>query len=175
MLVKIEHLKKILEHNPACICKYLQNYTIKGKAYYESNQIFIDDIYRFEQAGIGEIEIKYDEVIYSFLSQLFPKDYRVPYSSADFISFDRKLETLDRVSTLTKRKRYLICIGDIYSFDQHSGKMITVFKHNEAVDYKKWNQLKRLVDKNKRILYRNSENGIIIFVNLQPHADSSYI
>jgi hypothetical protein len=175
MLVKIEQIKKVLENNPACVCKYLQSYTVKGKTYNESDQLFIDDIYRFEQVGLETIEIKYDEIVYSMLSTLYPAEYRVPYASADFITIDRKLETLDRVSTLTKRKRYLICIGDIYSYDQHTGKRITVFKHNEVIDYKKWNQVKRLVDKNKRIYYRNSENGIIIFVNLQPHADSSYI
>lgn len=175
MQVKIEQIKKVLENNPTCVCKYLQSYTVKGKTYNESDQIFIDDIYRFEQVGLDAIEIKYDEIVYSLLSTLYPSEYRVPYASADFITIDRKLETLDRVSTLTKRKRYLICIGDIYSYDQHSGKRITVFKHNDAIDYKQWNQVKRLLDRNKRIYYRNSENGIIIFVNLQPHAETSYI
>lgn len=175
MLVKIEQIKKILENNPGCVCKYLQSYIVKGKTYNESDQIFIDDIYRFEQAGLETIDIKYDEIVYSVLSSLYPAEYRVPYASADFITFDRKLETLERVSTLSKRKRYLICIGDLYSYDQHTGKRIIVFRHNDQIDYKQWNQVKRLLDRNKRIYYRNSENGIIIFVNLQPHAESSYI
>ncbi|MCX8123529.1 MAG: hypothetical protein N3F66_05120 [Spirochaetes bacterium] len=155
--------------------KYLQNYTVKGKTYHELDQIFVDDLYRFEQAGIETVDIKYDEIVYSLLSTLYPVEYRIPYAWADFITFDRKLETLERVSTLTKRKRYLICVGDIYSYDQHTGKRVTIFRHNDAIDYKRWNQVKRLLDKNKRIYYRNSENGIIIFVNLQPHAESSYI
>ena len=175
MLVKIDQLQMVFDNNSGCVCRLLESYNVKGKKYQESDQIYIDDINLFAQAGIDTVDIKYDEIIYSYFSTLYPAEFRLQYSSADFFAFDRKLETLERISTLSKRKRYLICIGDIYAYDQHSGKRIIVFRHNDSIDYKQWNQVKRLIDRSKRLYYRNSENGIIIFVNLQPHADSSYI
>lgn len=175
MLVHINQLKEVLVNNPASVYRYLQKHTAAGKTYPESDQISFEHMQYFEQAGIHCIDIKYDEIVYSHFSMLYPADYRLPYASADFINFDRKLETLDRISTLTKRKRYLLSVGDIYYYDQQTGKRNVIYRHNDSIEYKQWNKVKRLVDRSKRIYYRHSENGIIIFVNLQPHADTSYI
>ena len=142
MLVKIDQLQMVFDNNSGCVCRLLESYNVKGKKYQESDQIYIDDIKLFAQAGIDTVDIKYDEIIYSYFSTLYPAEFRIQYSSADFIAFDRKLETLERISTLSKRKRYLICIGDIYAYDQHTGKRIIVFRHNDSIDYKQWNQVK---------------------------------
>lgn len=175
MKVKIRQLIDVKDQNPQFSCRVLGDISAKGRKYRYNQELYKDDLIFLDKAGQKEVDILYDEIVYSYLSTTFPVEYRIPYSSMGFYDIDRHLEELDNINGYTKRKRFLYHIGDIYTDDPASLKPARVITHNEPIDYKKWNQVKRNISKNKKIFFRNSENGIIVFVNLQPEADNNFV
>lgn len=94
MLVKIDQLQMVFDNNSGCVCRLLESYNVKGKKYQESDKIYIDDIKLLLRAGIDTVDIKYDEIIYSYFSTLYPAEFRIQYSSVDFFAFDREIRNI---------------------------------------------------------------------------------
>ncbi len=175
MKVKVRQLIDVKDQHPQFSCRVLLDVTVKGRKYRNNQELYKDDLVFMDRAGQDSLEIIYDEIVYSYLSTTFPVEFRIPYSSMEFYDIDRHLEELDNINGYTKRKRFLYHIGETYTDDPNSLIPSRVLTHNEPLDYKKWNQVKRNISKNKKIFYRNSENGIIVFVNLQPNVDSNFV
>jgi len=88
---------------------------------------------------------------------------------------DKLLEDLKNANVHSKRKRFIRVVGDIYGIDRTSGKRTILLRHNEPLDFKKWNNLKRDMDRNQAFLYRNSEVAIIIFVDLKVGSQKEFV
>jgi hypothetical protein len=125
--------------------------------------------------NIDAIEVFYNPVLYEYLSREFPVNFRRPYGRVTITEMDRLLENLTNANNQSKRKRYIRMVGEVYDIDKKTGRNIVVLRHDEPLDYRKWNELKRNIDRNQMLLYRNSEVAIIIFVNLILSSQKFYI
>lgn len=156
-------------------CLYFENFVAKGKRFYIGDDITISDLQYLENYNYENVEVAFSEKFYNVLSNEFPFEYRKPLGLMDFMEMDRRLELLEKVSSVSKRKRFLYVVGDICGVDPNTSKKIILASHNDVLDYKKWNVMKRYVSKNQKFFYRNSEIGIILFVNLMPGAEGDFI
>ncbi len=156
-------------------CRYFDDFRLDGRRFSSFEEIVEGDLIFFEENNFREIEVQFNEKFYSILSHEFPLEYRRPYGSFDFITMDRHLDVLNSVSTLSKRKRFLYVIGDIYGTDSITGRPTIMLRHNDPLDYKKWNEIKRFVVKDQKFYYRNSEYAILIFINMRPDAETAFI
>jgi hypothetical protein len=156
-------------------CFYVQDMLVGGKKFRAGETVRAVDLSFFERNGQQSVDILFAEKIYGFLSGEFPAEFRKPYGQMSFIGMDRHLENLNNVSNLARRRRFLYVVGDIYGSDPVNGRRIVLCSHNEELDYKRWNEMKRFINKDEKISYRNSENGIILLVNMKPDADSPFM
>lgn len=156
-------------------CVYLEDFAAGGRKYRAGDDVTQSDIIHLQKCKIGGVEIEFNERFYNILAGRFPLEYRRPYGVMDFLSMDRHLELIGSASAATKRKRCILTVGDIYGFDQGTGRRLVLATHNEPVDYKRWNEMKRFMIKDQRFHYRNSECGIIIFINMKPDAETDYV
>ncbi len=176
MKVPIKILRILFEKYGDIInVKYLSDLTVKGRTFL-SKDLVLEDHLRFLAAyDIKEVDVFYDQLLYEYLSTEFPVEYRVPYGSLNFMDMDRHLEILTDVHNMSRRKRYIHIIDEIYGADPATGKTIPVIHHNEAIDYRKWNNMKREISKNQMLSYRNSEVAIILFMDLTMKSKSEYV
>ncbi len=156
-------------------CIYVQDQLVGGKKFRAGEVMRAVDLSFFERNSLCAVDLLYTEKLYSLLSGEFPADFRKPYGQMAFLNMDRHLETLSNISNLTRRRRFLYVIGDVYGSDPVNGKRIILVTHNEELDYRRWNEMKRFINKDEKITYRNSENGIILLVNMKPDADTTYL
>jgi hypothetical protein len=156
-------------------CIYVQDQIVGGKKFRAGEIMRAVDLSFFERNSLHSIDLLYTEKIYSLLSGEFPADFRRPYGHLAFLNMDRQLEALSTISNLSRRRRFLHVVGDIYGSDPVNGKRIILSTHNDELDYKRWNEMKRFINKDEKISYRSSENGIILLVNMKPDADSTYL
>ncbi|HSV97060.1 MAG TPA: hypothetical protein VLM75_09015 [Spirochaetota bacterium] len=177
MKASLEQLKVLWrKYNPDFLrCSYFFSFTLRGRTFHADDEIQAGDLAYLEECGYQQVEINYAESFYNLLSAEFPLEYRRPYGTMDFINVDRHLDILNNTNKLSRRKRFLYVIGDIYSIDTVNGKNTILFGHNEPLDYRTWNEKKRRVSKEQKFNYRNSECGIILFVNMKPNAETNYV
>lgn len=154
---------------------YLKSISHAGIICKSGDEVKLDDIQHLIEAEYHEIDVNFAPVLYDYLTMEFPQEYRKPYGMMNFIEVDRHLETLKVVNSLSKRKRFLYLIGDIYGTDSRTAQRIAIINHHEEIDYEKWNQIKRFIQKDHKFFYRNSENGIILFVDLRDSAADDYV
>ncbi len=176
MKVGIDKIRNIMNKYPnEFYCRYYYDMMVKGRKFHSENPVTLDDLDYLHKQGFLEIDIIYTVTVYEYLSHEYPIEFRKPYKMAEFMDIDKYLEALNRVNAQSKRKRCIYIIGDVYTQDSKSGNRQTVVGHNEMLDYKKWNEIKRDLSKDQKFLYRNSENGIIVFINMMPDAETSYM
>ncbi|MBN1534993.1 MAG: hypothetical protein JXA20_20160 [Spirochaetes bacterium] len=176
MKLKITHLKRLFsKYDERLNIKYFSDLVFRGNAFLHNDILLPGHITQLEVHGIKEVEVFYDRNLYECLTIEFPHDFRKPYGKMTFIEMDRHLEMLNNANTQSRRKRYVQMVGDIYGIDPNEGKRIIVVAHNEIVDYRKWNVLKRSLDREHTFCYRNSEVPIMIFVDLSKHTDGGYV
>jgi len=177
MKVSLEQLKVLWrKYNQDFLrCSYFSAFTLRGRKFHAEDEIQAGDLAYFEECGYPQVEINYVESFYNLLSAEFPLEYRRPYGTMDFINVDRYLDILNNTNKLSRRKRFIYVVGDVYSIDTVNGKHVILFGHNEPLDYKTWNEKKRQVSKDQKFNYRNSECGVILFVNMKPNAETNYI
>jgi hypothetical protein len=176
MKLKITHLKKLFaKYDERLNIKYFSDLVFRGNAFLHNDILLPDHVKQLEVHGIKEVEVFCDRNLYECLSGEFPQEFRKYFGKMTFIEMDRHLEMLNAANTQSRRKRYIQMVGDIYGIDPAEGKRIIVVAHNEIVDYRKWNILKRSLDRDHTFYYRNSEVPIMIFVDLSKHADSAYV
>jgi hypothetical protein len=155
--------------------KYFDDIVITGNCYLSTDLVLPAHLPRLTENGITELEVFYTPGLYEHLSKEFPAEFRKPYGRLLLSEMDKLLEDLRNANAQSKRKRYLRMVGDIYGVDMSLGKRVIHLRHNEPLDFKKWNNLKGVVDRNQLFLYRNSEVAIIIFVDLKVARQKEYI
>ena len=176
MIISIKHLKKILKkYGDKIDIRFFKDINVKGKKYLSDDIVLKEHASIFEKNDIKGIEILYNYNLYEYLSKEFPLEFREPYNVVDFVNLDRILENFNNINAATPRKRFIYMLGDIYGRDTKDGKRNIILGHNEAVTYQKWNDVKRLINKNAKFLFRNSEMAIIIFVDLKEKNNSTYV
>ena len=155
--------------------KYFDDILIKGNCYLSTDQVLPAHLPKLEENEITEVEIFYTPGLYEHLNKEFPAEFRKPYGGGRISEMDKLLEDLRDASAQSKRKRYVRMVGEVYGVDSKLGKRIILLRHNEPLDFKKWNNLKREFDRNQVFRYRNSEAAIIIFVDLKVARQKEYI
>ncbi|HPV97441.1 MAG TPA: hypothetical protein PLZ78_06400 [Spirochaetota bacterium] len=177
MKVSVEQLKVLWrKYNPDFLrCAYFSAFTLNRRTFHADDEIQPGDLEFFDKNGLETVEINYSESFYNLLATEFPLDFRRPYGCMDFLNVDRHLDILNNINKQSRRKRFFFIVGDVYSTDQVSGRRTILFGHNDMLDYRIWNEKKRQIGKEQMFNYRGSENGIIIFVNMKPDAETSYV
>ncbi len=155
--------------------RYFDDLVFRGNAFLSNDILLPDHVKQLEDHDIKEVEVFCDGPFYRCLSAEFPKDFRKPFGKMSFIELDRHLEALNAANAHTRRKRYIQMIGDLYAIDSAQGKKIILVGHNEIIDYRKWNVLKRSIDREQVFYYRNSEVSILVFVDLSIPSNNGYI
>ena len=82
---------------------------------------------------------------------------------------EHSLTDLEQINLQSERKRFLHLIGDIYRDRTHEliNRREIVLKHGEKLESQKWKNNKAYIDTNQKFFVRNSENGIIVFGDLE--------
>jgi hypothetical protein len=176
MKVTIQQLSHLFaKHGESIEIKYFDDIVITGNCYLSTDLVLPAHLPRLTEGGLTDIEVFYTPGLYELLSKEFPAEFRRPYGRLLMSEMDKLLEELRNANAQSKRKRYLRMVGDIYGVDMSLGKRVIHLRHNEPLDFKKWNNLKRVIDRNQLFLYRNSEVAIIIFVDLKVARQKEYI
>lgn len=177
MKLSIDVIKKILSnHSGKLNFTYFNDIVIEHKRLFEAQQpIVVDDLPLLIRSNIEIVEVTYNEALYNCLNKEFPGKYRFPYGKFNFMEMDRYLESLDRANLISKRKRFLYIVGDMCTANTKTYRNEIVLGHDEKLDYKRWNEVKRFINKEIKINYRNSETGIIIMVNLMDNSQGNYV
>ncbi|MBN2079171.1 MAG: hypothetical protein JW838_09410 [Spirochaetes bacterium] len=168
MKVTTGQLSRLFEvHGEGIEITYFDDVVIAGNSCLSTDLLLPAHIPKLQQNNIQTVEVFYTTALYDMLSREFPADFRKPFGCLRLPEMDRLLEELRDVNAHTRRKRYLRMVGDIYGIDSTAGKRVILLHHNEPLDMKKWNDLKREVARSQQFLYRNSEVPIIIFTDLK--------
>lgn len=176
MKVTIEQLSRLFEkYGDSIDIKYFDDILIKEQCYLSTDLVLPAHLPCLAENGITEIEVFFNLGLHDQLAREFPAEFRKPFGRCTMSEMDRMLEELRDANTQSKRKRYIRMIGEIYGVDKMLGKRIILLRYNEPVDFKKWNNLKRDVERNQYFYYRNSEVAIIIFVDLKVARQKEYI
>jgi hypothetical protein len=176
MKVTIQQLSHLFaKYGESIEIKYFDDIVITGNCYLSTDLVLPAHLPRLSESGMTHLEVFYTPGLYENLSKEFPVEFRKPYGRLMMSDMDKLLEELRNANSQSKRKRYLRMVGDIYGVDMSLGKRVIHLRHNEPLDFKKWNNLKRVVDRNQLFLYRSSEVAIIIFVDLKVARQKEYI
>jgi hypothetical protein len=176
MKLTLQQLSHLFEkYGDGIEIKYFDDIVIKGNCFLSTDLVLPAHLPRLEENEMAEIEVFYTPGLYEHLSREFPVEFRNHYGGGRISEMDKLLENLRDANTQSKRKRYVHMVGDIYGVDSKLGKRIILLRHNEPLDFKKWNNLKRDFDRNQAFRCRNSEVAIIIFVDLKVARQKEYI
>jgi hypothetical protein len=176
MKVTIQQLSHLFaKYGETIEIKYFDDIVITGNCYLSTDLVLPAHLPRLSESGMTELEVFYTPGLYENLSKEFPVEFRKPYGRLMMSDMDKLLEELRNANSQSKRKRYLRMVGDIYGIDMSLGKRVIHLRHNEPLDFRKWNNLKQVVDRNQVFLYRNSEVAIIIFVDLKVARQKEYV
>jgi hypothetical protein len=176
MKLTIEQLEQLFERYGESIeIKYFDDILLKENCFLSTDLILPAHLPKLKETDITEVEVFYTPGVYEHLSKEFPAEFRKSYGGGRMSEMDKLLEILRDANTQSKRKRFVRMVGDVYGVDSKLGKRIILLRHNEPLDFKKWNNLKRDFDRNQVFRYRNSEVAIIIFVDLKVARQKEYI
>ncbi len=176
MKLTLQQLSHLFEkHGDGIEIKYFDDILINGNCYLSTDLVLPAHLPKLEENELKEIEVFCTPSLYELLSKEFPVEFRKPYGGGRMSEMDKLLEELRDASAQSKRKRYVRMVGEVYGVDPKLGKRIILLRHNEPLDFKKWNNLKREFDRNQVFRYRNSEVAIIIFVDLKVARQKEYI
>lgn len=155
--------------------RYFESYNAGGNVFLPSDIVLPVHVRHLTDHGIREVEVFYTPQLYEILSKEFPAVFRKPFARVRMSDMDRILEELKNVNAHSTRKRFVRMVGDIYGLDMNTGRRTILLRHDEPLDFKKWNGLKRDFDRNQVFAYRNSEVSIIVFVDLRMGVHKDYI
>lgn len=176
MKISVDHLERLFEkYEEKLQIKYFSDLVVRGNCYLASDIVLPEHMKHLKDQQIQEIDIFYDRKLYEYLSSEFPATFRKPFGRLSFLELDRHLEMLNTVNGQTRRKRYIQMVGEVYGMDSVEGKRIILIGHNEMIDFRKWNGVKRNIDRDYQFYYRNSEVSIIVFVDLSMPGGSGYV
>ncbi len=167
MEIKLEEAKKLIEkygqENVPII--YLNDINLVNR----SNSLRISKGLKFDQsqydllsdAGIMKFDVVYNENLHQKLLSTFPNCYRKPAGKGNIIELDKIVDELNKLNSLSKRKRCIISLSEIYK-SSNIGNTPILF-YGEKLDYARWNQVKVHINRSTLIDYTYDEGGIIIF------------
>ncbi len=164
MKIDIYKLHKLYDtYHDEFTCNLYSDIVAGGKKLKAGSELLLYDILQLKKARVFEIDVVFNITLYEYLNREYPVEYRRPAMWLDFGELDRYLEELEAANAQTKRKRFLIVVGDVYRGDVKSGQSMTVLRHGDRLDYAKWRVNKMYVDTSQKFFLRTSEIGIIQF------------
>ncbi len=177
MKLSINHLTRLFNiYGDNMEIRYFDDIEVGGgNSMLSTDLVLPGHLEMLREHNLDAIEVFYNPALYECLSKEFPVEFRKPFGRASIIEIDRLLEGMKDASTVSKRKRYIHLVGEAYGIDMQTGKRKILIRHDEPIDYRKWNDLKRDIDRNQIFQYRNSEVAVIIFVNLTLSTQKLYI
>ncbi len=176
MKIDTEKLNHIFaKYNNEFECHYQSDLFLGGKKIRAGSEIMALHVIKLREAGVKEIDVVYDVTMYEYLTREFPGDYRKPVLWLDYYQVDRLLEELEKVNGQSRRKRFLTIIGDVYGRQTQALQKNIVMRHGDRLEYNKWKTMKMLIDSQQKFFCRNSEHGIILFVNLKSEGGQDYV
>lgn len=176
MKVTVEQLSRLFDRSMGSVeVKYFEDVIVRGNAYLSTDLVLPAHIPRLQESNITEIEVFYTNTLYDLLSREFPIEFRKPYNRLHLTDMDRLLESIRDANAQSKRKRFIRLVGDVYGVDKTLGKRVILMRHNEPIDFKKWNNLKREFERGQVFPFRNSEVAILIFVDLKVARQKEYV
>ncbi len=176
MNITLENLSLLFKkYGDSISIKYFDDVILKGTCYLSSDILLPDHLHVLSENKRDTIEIFYDSGIYRLLCDEFPEEYRRAHGRFSMTEVDKYLEELKDASATSRRKRFIFAINEFYGIDPDRGRKTISIANNEPIDYKKWNLVKRNIDKGQYLYYRNSETKIIVCVDMAMRADAPYI
>lgn len=176
MKIDIYKLHKLYDtYHDEFTCHLHSDVVAGGKKLKAGSELLLYDIIQLKKARVFELDVVFNITLYEYLNKEYPVEYRRPVMWLDFGELDRYLEELEAANALTRRKRFLTVIGDVYRGDAKSGQSTAVLKHGDRLDYKKWRVNKMYVDTAQKFFLRTSETGIIVFgaLRAEDYADEN--
>ena len=130
----------------------------------------------FQAEGVAQIDLLFTNPLYKMLNVINPQRYKQPATLKTFIEIDRIISTFRQINKVSKRKRYISFLSEMYNLNDSGFNPIIRF--NEIIDDDKWNHIKSKINKIKKdgkfpIIF--NEIGIIICVDLTQQGDNNYI
>lgn len=116
----------------------------------------------FLSSGVKEIDVVYNERLCAKLIHTYPGVYRQPVGRKSMIELDRLIDELESANAVSKRKRYVVALNEIYKKNS-SGVQEAVVEYGERLHFKRWNDIKFVLNRNTILDYRIDEGGILIF------------
>ena len=175
MKISVEQLYKLFAEISIPSVKYLTEIVLPGQTFLPNDLVIRDHLPILTRNSFETVDVLFSMDLYNKLSDCFPVQYRRPYGTLDYTSMDRLLEEIEQVNSRSQRKRNICIINEIYDIDSSSGRRITLIRHNETMDYSKWNSIKRSIPRQTSLCYRHSEVPIIVFVDMGMESEREYV
>ena len=90
---------------------------------------------KLRAAKVEEIDVFCHDGLYSKLSESFPSNYRFPAGRKNIVDLDKIIEKIELCNSLSKRKRVVISLTEIYKKDNEA--YIACFKLRGKTGWKK--------------------------------------
>ncbi|HNR90037.1 MAG TPA: hypothetical protein PKM65_17005 [Spirochaetota bacterium] len=176
MKVDTPKLQNLLSKYPTeFTCNYFSDVVVVGKKLKAGEAVLLFDVNNMVKSGIKDVEVVYDVTMYEYLCREYPSEYRRPVRWLSYFEIDKALEEIEKVNAQTKRKRFLVNIGDVYEKEAKGQKSGAILKHNEKLDYQKWKTVKMHINSEQKFFCRNSEHGIILFMSMKSEGGADYV
>jgi hypothetical protein len=170
MIVPVDDILKLISEDlsglrfiPICNIEIKSSEKKKELFWAKGKVIPKDQILEVKQQGVKEIDLYYTHSLNEYLCTFCPDHFRVPAAVKTFIEIDKIINTFEAINRTTKRKRSISILKEIYD---RANDLDPIIRYNEALDFRKWNLLKRDIKKDSNIPILFNEIGIIIFVDL---------
>ena len=175
MKIDIDKLITLIKKYPGEFdCTYGSDIVIKGTKYKKGTDVIINDLNAIAKSENKQLDIYSNITLYEYLIREFPLEYRMPAYRLNFYELDHRLEEFDRVNLKSERKRFIYIIGDYYGTEVKSQKKGIVLRDGDKLNFQKWNSIKDYLDNDQIFFCRNSENGILLFMDLKSDSDVNY-
>ncbi|MCK4778253.1 MAG: hypothetical protein KAS39_07710, partial [Actinomycetia bacterium] len=138
----------------------------------KNNEIPPEKVSAWQNKGIEYIDLKYSNSLLRSLLIHCSENYRRPVAIKNLVEIDKIIETLQQLNRVSKRERYIVPACELY--EEKNNMFVPLFKFGGRLDFKKWNEIKRNLNKNIKLPIYFSERGIIILVDLTKQ-DSNFI
>lgn len=166
MKIKIDHALKIIEkygHDDVPVI-LLSDVRVPGSSYHITQGMKFEKEHfdMLKGSPVNEIDVVYSEKLNAKLITNFPAVYKTPIGRKNVIEMDKVIDALEASNYLSKRKRVIISLTEIYK-KTPLGNYETVLHYGEKLHVKQWNELKYNIGRNSTIDYHYDECGIIVF------------
>ncbi|MCP4132702.1 MAG: hypothetical protein GY754_17180 [bacterium] len=174
MKIDIDKLITLLKKYPHEFeCTYGSTIVAGGKKFRKGSDVVIQDLNIISGAE-KQLDIFSNITLYEYLIREYPLIYRMPTYRFNFHEIDQRLLEFDAVNKQSQRSRFLYVLGDYYGTEVKSQKKGVVLRDGDKLNFQKWNSIKDFIDNDQIFFCRNSENGILLFMDLTTNPDVNY-